>query len=343
MNELYNSKTKYYVNIEGNTTTVSSNYRIHVEDSYYDLCSRLWVFAIKVYDSDSSYSPYHIDYLFMDSSHNLVHVIQEKYGVNPNFIVSPDKELWVELDSIITEKEGRIVVPLINRQRIEEPKVQRSVGMDCSFVFLDMYYAYSVDLFDSRKDDNLYLYQFDKNHRFKSRKKFKINGIRYGNPVVINNRCYISHLKRVDESHVVCISEINENGDIIGFWESQTINDINNVFLTSLDDDYIITAVSTNHSIDLIVFSKDGCVSQRQVLFKTDRRINYITVRDNSVVFVDAEESGHPNAKNCIMKLDIDASHFEYQNGFHPKYLDKSHFVLTGIRDDKNEFKIVEY
>ena len=80
MNELYNSKTKYYVNIEGNTTTVSSNYRIHVEDSYYDLCSRLWVFAIKVYDSDSSYSPYHIDYLFMDSSYNLVHVIQEKYG-----------------------------------------------------------------------------------------------------------------------------------------------------------------------------------------------------------------------------------------------------------------------
>ena len=210
-------------------------------------------------------------------------------------------------------------------------------------MFLDMYYAYSVDLFDSRKDDNLYLYQFDKKHRFKSRKKFKINGIRYGNPVVINNRCYISHLKRVDESHVVCISEINENGDIIGFWESQTINDINNVFLTSLDDDYIKTAVSTNHSIDLIIFSKDGCVSQRQVLFKTDRHINYITVRDNSVVFVDADESGHPNGKNCIMKLDIDASHFEYQNGFHPIYLDKSHFVLTGIRDDKNEFKIVEY
>ena len=61
-----------------------------------------------------------------------IHSFQEECGVNPNFIVSPDKDLWIELDSTLAEKEGSIVVPLINRQRIEEPKVQRSVGMDCS-------------------------------------------------------------------------------------------------------------------------------------------------------------------------------------------------------------------
>jgi len=342
MNELSNTKTEYYVNIEGNTTTVNSNCRIHVEDSYYDYCSRLWVFAIKAYDYDSDYS-YHIDYLFLDSSYNLVHSFQEECGVNPNFIVSPDKDLWIELDSTLAEKEGSIVIPLFNRQRIEEPKAQRSVGMDYSFVFLDMYYAYSVDLFDSRKDDNLYLYQFDKNHRFKSKKRIKINGIRDGNPVVINNRCHIAHLKRTDGSQIVCVSEINKKGDILNIWESKTINDINNVFLTSFDDDYIRVTVSTNHSIDHIIFSKDGCISQRQVLFETDRRINYIMVRDNSVVFVDDEESGPSNTKNCIMKLETDSYPFVFQNGFHPKYLDKNHFVLTGIRDDKTEFRIVEY
>ena len=74
----------------------------------------------------------------------------------------------MSLSSTSTEREGEIVLPLQNRFRITKEIVRKDLGMDAIFCLNNQCCSYQIDLFNHKKYDKLFVYQFDKNGLYKT-------------------------------------------------------------------------------------------------------------------------------------------------------------------------------
>lgn len=284
---------------------------------------------------------YHIDYLFTDKEFNTVSILTEDRGCNPKFIIAPDDSVWVSLSSTATVKDGEICLPLFDRSRITKDIVYKDIGTDVSFVCNGRAYAYITEIISTKKCDKVFWYQFDKEDLFRTRKQFKLENIKYGHPKVISDKLYIAYIDRCSSVCKVSIAEADETCNVVSLWNGEETEDIFDACLYSYTQSEIKIITYNAHRIEMIVFSANGTITARNILYKTDMRINYIKVKNNSVEFVIASEDGQSQAKNCILIIEDNTVCYEYSNGFSPEYLCDDRFLLAPIKMDKNEFMIV--
>lgn len=169
---------------------IEHDHKIKAEDAIYNPFTENYIFAVKAYTGNCTYE---VDYFLFSKDLELLKILRESEGVNPSFIISPNSEIWVSLSvtSEKIEKNGEIILPILERNRIEEPIVKRDTGMDY-FVMKGRSYGYIVDNWSRGKEDRLVIYQFDKNSLFRDRKAVKLKGMYSCKPIIINGICYIS-------------------------------------------------------------------------------------------------------------------------------------------------------
>lgn len=345
MNELMRSSTSYQVKKENDTITVSSDKPIIVEDKLWDQINGEWIFAVKCYDDKGLY---HIDYLFFSKDFELLNVITEDKGVNPEFLSAPDNTVWVSLSSISTDRDGEIVLPLKERSRITKDIVRKDIGTAAIFCINGQPCAYSVDYFDPKKYDKLLAYQFDKNGLYKTKKQYVLDNIWNGYPIVIKDKCFVTYGKWNDSLCTIHISEINESGEILSDWKSEAVSGIDGVFLLSYSETQLEFIAFTENHVDCIVCSSEGTLLSRNIIYQTEERINLIKSPEimgetRSVQCI----SGDPQhgAKNVLLVLKSGGvSVCGSEKGYFPSLLDSSyvlHSPIGGQNNDHHDFKLV--
>lgn len=345
MNELIKSSTSYQVKKENNTITIFSNKPIIVEDHFFDQINEEWVFAVKCYDDKFLY---HIDYLFFNKDFKLLNVVTEDKGVNPMFLLAPDNTVWVSLSSTSTERDGEIVLPLQNRSRITKDIVRKDIGTETVFYINNQLCVYSVDWFNPKKYDKLLAYQFDKNGLYKTKKQYLLENIWNGYPTVIKDKCFVTYGKWNNSICTIHISEIDENGNIISDWKSKAISGINSVFLLAYSEAQIEFVTFTENHVDYLVFGSDGNLLSRNIIYKTEDRINLIRnpkiiheIKAIQCISGDAQHS----VKNVLLLLkNSSVDVYESENGYFPSLLNSSYILYSSIsknNHDNHYFNIV--
>lgn len=346
MNELQTSLTHYQVKKENGAITVLANKPICVCDHFWDCMNEEWVFAVKC---DDGQSRYHIDYLFLDNNFELLNALTEDKGVNPQFLTAQDNTAWVSLSSTSTEREGEIVLPLQNRFRITKEIVRKDLGMDAIFCLNNQCCSYQIDLFNHKKYDKLFVYQFDKNGLYKTRKQYILENIWNGYPTVTRDKCFVTCGKWSNSLCTIHVSEIDENGNILSDWKSEAIADMNSVFLLSYSDTKMEFITFHENHVAYLVYSFEGILLSRKIIYQVETNINLIekTQIMGGVKAVHCVVSGDIQhfAKNVMLVLGnntVDV--YEAEEGYFPSLLDDSHLLFAPISRIENiacSFKIV--
>lgn len=346
MDELNTSSTHYQVKKENGTITVFTNKPICVGNHFWDCMNEEWVFAVKC---DDGQGLYHIDYLFLNNNFELLSVLTEDKGVNPQFLTAPDNTVWVSLSSISTEREGEIVLPLQNRSRITKEIVRKDLGIDAIFRLNSQCCAYQIDRFNPKKYDKLFVYQFDKNGLYKTRKQYILENIWNGYPTVARDKCFVTCGKWNDSLCKIHVSEIDENGNILSDWKSEAIADMNSVFLLSYSDTQMEFITFHENHVDYLVCSSEGTLLSRKIIYQAETNINLISktqiVNEIKAVYCVVSDDAQHIGKNVILVLGnntVDV--YEAEDGYYPSLLDGSHILFSPISRKENNtciFKIV--
>lgn len=346
MDELQTSLTHYQVKKENGAITVLANKPICVEDHFWDRMNEEWIFAVKC---DDGQSLYHIDYLFLNNNFELLNVLTEDKGVNPQFLTAPDNTVWVSLSSNSAEREGEIVLPLQNRFRITKEIVRKDLGMDAIFCLNNQCCAYQIDLFNHKKYDKLFVYQFDKNGLYKTRKQYILENIWKGYPTVVRDKCFVTYEKWNDSLCTIHVSEIDENGNILSDWKSEAIEDMNSVFLLSYSDTKMEFITFHENHVDYLVCSFEGILLSRKIIYQGEADINLIAetqiMDEIKAVYCVVSGDVQNIEKNVMLVLENNAvAVYEAEDGYFPSLLDDSHLLFAPIGSIENiacSFKIV--
>lgn len=346
MDELQTSLNHYQVKKENGVITVLANKPVCVRDHFWDCMNEEWVFAVEYNDGQSLY---HIDYLFLNNNFELLSVLAEDKGVNPQFLTAPDNTVWVSLSSTSTEREGEIVLPLQNRFRITKEIVRKDLGMDAAFCLNNQYCAYHIDLFNHKKYDKLCVYQFDKHGLHKTRKQYILENIWNGYPTVFGDKCFVTYGKWNDSLCTIHVSEIDENGNILSDWKSEAIADMNSVFLSSYSDTQMEFITFHENHVDYLVCSFEGNLLSRKIIYQAETDINLIAktqiMDEIKAVYCVVSDDDQHTGKNVMLVLgnnNVDV--YEAEDGYFPALLDDSHLLFAPINRRENtacSFKIV--
>lgn len=172
---------------------------ISIKDCCYDVINDNFVIAVEC-NKDR-------DYIVINREQEIVRTLSEKQGMNRKFVLSPDKSVWVGMDSLCTEKNGEIILPLYDRSRVTKEIVKSSLGVDYSFFWKDCYWGYVVDFFGD-KPDKMLQYQFDKKSLYKSRKAYKLEGMYNARPYVQDESLYLCQKEyKNNELHILKMTE----------------------------------------------------------------------------------------------------------------------------------------
>lgn len=346
MDELNTSSTHYQVKEENGVITVLANKPICVRNHLWDYMNEEWIFAVKC---DDGQSLYHIDYLFLNNNFELLNVLTEDKGVNPQFLTAPDNTVWVSLSSSSTEREGEILLPLRNRSRITKEIVRKDLGIDAIFRLNSQCFAYQIDSFNPKKYDKLFVYQFEKNGLYKTRKQYVLENIWNGYPTVARDKCFVTCGKWNDSLCTIHVAEIDENGNILSEWKSKAIADMNSVFLLSNSDTQMEFITFHENHVDYLVCSFEGTLLSRKIIYQAETDINLIAKTQivNEIKAVHCVVSGDDQhiVKNVMLVLRTNTVDvYEAEDGYFPSLLDGSHLLFGSISRMENDdcsFKIV--
>lgn len=336
----------YQILKESESITIATDRPVYVADTINDRVYDRWIFAVKSDDGDRLY---HIDYLFFSRDFELLQVLKEHQGVNPDFLTAPDGTVWVELNPTHIARNGRTVLPMENRARITEEIIGRDIGMNTRFDLHDRHFGYHIDYFDAKKSDRLFLYQFDRNGLFKSKKSCIPDGIRNGHPVVLNGRCYAAYGTwngRICTPH---LAEIGKNGTVTPVWDGEPHENLCDVFLLAAPDAEIRLLTYCDNHADLLIYGTDGRLLSEKTVFQAQHRINCIfhqQMRDElAAVQCAIAFDEKPPGQNILLLYENDTFRvYEPEDGRIPSLLGSSHILLNnfGSKDNTNcDFKIV--
>lgn len=227
-----------------------------------------WIVAFKRYFTDYSYE---VEYVLLTEEFEIDEVYQESEGVNPSFILAPNKEIWVVMSAT---KEcyamGKdVTVPLFNRSRIDEPIVKRDTGMD-SFFLGGQTFGFIRDEWGRGKDSKLVLHQYDKHGLYKNRKGKTLIGIKGGFVTSINEKAYLfaKGLYEIsDQLEMEFIGAFEEEHNYLSF-----LLDMDEESITFLRRDEEV------NNIDFVKYTRDGKQIEKKTVYDSKEEIYWMEI-----------------------------------------------------------------
>lgn len=339
MNELMKSKTKYNLKKSKNEICFSANQlfigkKMHIQDYIYDSKNSQWIFAIKCMST-----PYHFDYVFLDNNFKILNVLTEDKGYMPNFITSPNQDVWVELTEPNSGK--HIYLPLFDRNRIDKGKTFKNLGMQCHFNLSDNCYSYFIHFFDKNKFDNLFIYEFDDKNLLKNRKQIILDNIYSGYPFVADNRCFISYGEWNNSVCDLYINEIDKDGNFVSKWKGDPVPNIGRVILIANEETKIKFLSFCDKNIELLEYNEKGKLVLRKKIYECKKEIlsSYEPKTIGNVVSVSFVCEGGINS--ILLLINDSVKVIEADTGYTLSLLNEDCLISKPIVDQK-KFKIVK-
>ncbi len=177
----------YTIKQHNNCLKICAELPIQIEDCCYDETRDNFVIAVKYYRGQN----YFVDYIVCNREWQIVKKLTETQGVNPRFVLTPDKSVWVRMSATRTKKDGEIMLPLYEGERVTKEIVKADIGTDANFFWKGSYWGYACDVWSEKKPDKLLQYEFDKKNLFKNRKAWKLEGFRNAEPFVQGDELYL--------------------------------------------------------------------------------------------------------------------------------------------------------
>lgn len=193
--ELEDSEITYSKEVFDDYIEYSASRKLDIIRSIYDEMNEQFIIAIWIRGD--------VDYLFLDKNYNIIKAKRETEGVNPEFIMAPDKSIWVSLTYTGTDQVREIVLPLENRARINKLILKRDIGYDYYFCLKNKYYSYYKEIFNDKYRDMISYYEFNKKGIYKGKKTKKIDLPNRWEPIVCDDELYIVNYIDVEKKILV--------------------------------------------------------------------------------------------------------------------------------------------
>lgn len=227
-----------------------------------------WIIAFKRYNTDYTYD---VEYVLFTEKFEIDEVYRESEGVNPSFILAPNKEVWVVLSATrecyAVGKD--VTIPLFNRSRIDEPVVKRDTGMD-SFFLGGQTFGFIRDEWGRGKDSKLVLHQYDKHGLYKNRKAKTLAGIKGGFVTSINDKAYLfaKGLYEISEKlEIELIGAFEEEHNYLSF-----LLDMDEETITFLRRDEDVS------NIDFVKYTREGKQIEKKRIYDSKEEIYWMKI-----------------------------------------------------------------
>lgn len=220
----------YTIKQHNNCRKISAEVPMQVEDCCYDETRDAFVIAVKYYRGRD----YYVDYIVLNREWQIVKKLTETKGVNPRFVLAPEKSVWIRMSATRTKKDGEIVLPLYERERVTKEIVKSDLGTDYSFFWNGSFWGYACDVWSSTAPDKLLQYEFDKKGLFKNRKAWKLEGLRNASPFVQRDELYLCQQNWAEGT--VSVYRMMEPGMTEVFMESAIIGEFTWCYLVNVGE-----------------------------------------------------------------------------------------------------------
>lgn len=286
---------------------------IQIEDCCYDETRDEYVIAVKHYKGQNSL----IEYIIFNKEHKIVKGLKENKGVNPKFVIAPDKSVWVSLSSTHTKREGEIVLPLYERERVTKEIIRSDLGTDFRFWWNGFYWGYVHAWWSEKEPDKLLQYQFDKKSLYKTRKAVKLEDYHYAVPYVQDDIFYLSQKKYEDNDCTIHISKMTETLEKEAIGKPVMLGEMSQCFLTAVSEEYCKLLGFNQNEIYSMTINMEGQLLEKKKIHSIDDSefysiMNFNVQNDGTIAFsyVCENQCGSMEIKDCEVK-----EIFQQQNG----------------------------
>ena len=339
MTELVQSDINYRVTKNNDGITIECDKPIHLEDKTIDTENDCFILAVK---TNGNNCEYYVDYVYLNKELEIIRVLREDRGVNPNFIIAPDNRIWVSLSSTRTEKNGEIVLPLEKRCNVTKEIIKRDIGFWNYFRFGNKFYGFEYDVFDLKKPAQLGLYEFGKNNQYKNRKMKKLEGIHYGNISVLQGHCYITTSQSTNGGERILVYETDGEANILNVRSPKiSIEKSNDFCLMSLNETQYKVLFVCGNDIETAVFDIEGNLIQREKVFEGNKKIHtavFSVSEDFAAVFF-VNEGGE---NNLFVTDSSEKKLYKAETDMTVCILNKQYMIESGIGMKGTYIKIIQ-
>lgn len=264
-----------------------------------------WIIAFKRYYTDYTYD---VEYVLFTEKFEIDEVYQESEGVNPSFILAPNKEIWVVMSATreCYAEETDVTIPLFKRSRIDEPVVKRDTGMD-SFFLGGQTFGFIRDEWGRGKDSKFVLHQYDKHGLYKNRKEKTLVGIKGGFVTSINEKAYLfaNGLYEIsDKLEIELIGDFEEEQNYLS-----VLLDMDEETITFLRRDEEV------NNIDFVKYTRDGKQTEKKTVYNSKEEIYWMKIESE----IDGSQMisffaggvitmGYKNGEFCIYEGEVGMS-----------------------------------
>ncbi|MGM9531548.1 hypothetical protein [Intestinibacter sp.] len=305
--ELEDSEIIYLKEVFDGYIEYNASSNLNIECSIYDEVNEQFIIAIWIRGD--------VDYLFLDKNYNIIKAKRETEGVNPKFIVAPDKSIWVSLTYTGTDQVKEIVLPLENRARINKLILKRDIGYDYYFSLKNKYYSYCKELFNDKDRDMISYYEFNKKGIYKGKKTKKIDLPNRWEPIVCDDELYI--VNYIDTERKILVRKlIEENFE----FESKGFDFPQGYRLYPLECDFennssFMYFEYKGNVLNYIEFDSDGKVVDNHEILKLEQIdyffSTYMPVVDKYGIYTFKYNSGQGNGAVRFNKDKCISTYFE--------------------------------
>lgn len=254
----------YTIKQHNNCLKISAEVPMQIEDCCYDETSDTFVIAVKYYRGRD----YYIDYIVLNREWKIVKKLTETKGVNPRFVLAPDKSVWIGMSATQTKKDGEIVLPLYGRERITKEVVKSDLGTDYRFFRNGSFWGYVCDMWSEKKPDKLLQYEFDQKGLFKNRKAWKLEGLRNAVPFVQGDELYLCQQNWADGT--VSVYRMMEPGMTELVMEPVSIGGFTWCYLVKVGEDACEFVGFRENEIHRLSIDKSGQVLEQKHIYTMD-------------------------------------------------------------------------
>lgn len=288
----------YKINEQASYWEIEAEKTISIQDCCYDVTTDTFVIAVK-HNRGS-------DYVVLNREHEIVQIVSEDQGLNQNFVLAPNKSVWICMSALCTKKDGEVVLPLYERERVEKEIVKSDLGIDYSFFWDGCHWGYVNDIFGD-KPDKLLQYQFDQKGLYKTRKAFKLDALRRASPFVQEDTLYLC--QRDYNKGVLQIFKMIEPGNPVEMCEPLVMDKYEWCRLVSVQEAGYKIIGGAGNEVSIISADKQGKIVEEKLLYRLNVPEYYsildFKVSENGVVafgYATEKQSGIIEIKDSVAR-----------------------------------------
>lgn len=288
----------YKINKQGTYWEIEGEKTISIGDCCYDITTDTFVIAVKHNRGG--------DYVVLNREHEIVQIVSEDQGLNQKFVLAPDKSIWICMSALCTKKDGEVVLPLYDRNRVEKEIVKSDLGIDYSFFWDGCHWGYVNDIFGDRPD-KLLQYQFDKKGLYKTRKAFKLDALHGASPFVQEDTLYLCQIDY--DKGVLQIFEMIESGNPVEMCKPLIMDKYEWCRLVSVRETGYKIIGGAGNEVSMISADRQGKIVEERLLYRLNVPEFYsildFKVSENGVVafgYASEKQSGIIEIKDSVAR-----------------------------------------